>query len=306
MSVLCCRIPAFALSLSTAQPDPDRPLALLGPDDTVCAATPAAGRRGVRLGHTPHQAQLRCPDLTFQPLDLERCEAEQAAFLDTLTAWDLPIEAQGWGLAYLDLHPLTQHRAGVQPLAADLGRRLRTRLGERLQPTLGWDSSKFTARAAAQTTAPGHMRLVAKQHEDRFLRPLPLTLLPLSAPALQQLHWLGIRALGQFADLPAAAVAQRFGPSGRMAQRWAQGHDDRPVRPTHTAPTPAVETPFDPPATQLDPVVAAVVTALEPHLARLAGQLAGCTRLRGTCAFLGGEARPPRPAHGLVCGPGGR
>ncbi len=118
----------------------------------------------------------------------------------------------------------------MRPLAAELGRRLRGRLGVHLQPALGWDSGKFTAHAAAMQVAPGRIRLVDKAEEVRFLAPLPVTLLPLPPLHLQQLHWLGVRTVGQFAALPAAAVWQRFGAAGKLAHRWAQGKDDRPVR----------------------------------------------------------------------------
>jgi nucleotidyltransferase/DNA polymerase involved in DNA repair len=234
MSILCCHVPNFALTL-TYRHHPTlvgQPLALLGPDEQVCAASPLARQAGVRLAMTPRQAQLRCPDLLLRPLDLAQCQAGQDAFLSALGQWELPVETQSWGLAYIDLHSLTKQQDDVQTLSAELGRRVRKTLGDDLQPALGWDSSKFTCRAAAHTVPPGRMRLVAKQHEKLFLNPLPITLLPLPYVALQQLHWLGIDTLGQFASLPATAVWQRFGPPGRVAQRWAKGLDDRPIRPT--------------------------------------------------------------------------
>ena len=135
---------------------------------------------------------------------------------------------------------------------------------------------------------PGRMRLVDKADEARFFNPLPITLLPLPRPDLQQLHWLGIRTLGAFAALPAAGVTQRFGAGGRQAQRWAQGRDDRPVRGTmKDAPAPVTVT-LDPPASTLQPLVGAVMASLRPVLAAWAEALEGVRRLRIVLSFVAG------------------
>ena len=160
---------------------------------------------------------MRCPDIVLQSLDIQRSQEEQDAFLSTLMHWQLPVEAQSWGSAYVDLNHVADGAEEVQPLAAELGGRVRRDPGQTLQPALGWDSGKFTARAAAAYTAPGRMRLVGKKEESRFLSPLSITLLPLPLPDQQQLHWLGIRTLGQFAGSAARcrlATLRLCGPTG--------------------------------------------------------------------------------------------
>ncbi len=198
MSVLCCHVPNLLITLALRQaPDlAGHPLALLGPDDRVWAASPEAAGSGVQQQMRAQEARTACPDLLLRPLDLQAAETEQSALLAELAEWQLPVEPLGWGSAYVDLHAVAKDRPSVQPLLADAGRRLRQRLGADLQPSLGWDSGKFTARAAACVAPPGRMRLVDKTDEARFLNPLPITLLPLPRPHLQQLHWLGIRTLG--------------------------------------------------------------------------------------------------------------
>jgi hypothetical protein len=174
----------------------------------------------------------------------------------------------------------------VQSLAVELGRRLRTALGEDRPPALGWDASKFTARAAAACAAAGSVRLVGKADEARFLAPLPVSLLPLPAPARQQLHWLGIRTLGQYAALPATAVWQRWGQVGKLAQCWAQGKDRRPVCGGVRALPEPIRVDLEPRAEQIGRVLADLVQALRGPLRTLAGQMAGVRRLRVTLHFL--------------------
>jgi protein ImuB len=245
----------------------------------------------VQIGMGPRQAQTCCPEVHLQELDINELRAEQSAFEATLAAWELPVERQEWGSAYIDLHAVARHADAVQPLAAELGQRVRRTLGDALQPALGWDSGKFTARAAAMQVPPGRMRLVDKVEEVRFLSPLPVTLLPLPRPHLQQLHWLGVRTLGQFAQLPPAAVWQRFGATGKLAQRWAQGCDDRPVRAAVAqAPAPVTVT-LDPPAARLQPVVDALMASIGPVLAAQAAGLEGVRRLHVALAFVTGGER---------------
>lgn len=289
MSVMCCRIPEFLIGLAKrAAPDlAGKPVALLGADERVWAASPAARQGGVRLQMLARQARLRCPDVQLQPLDLGTCRAEQDAFTGTLAACGLPVESPAWGMAYVDLHALGGSMASrtVQPYCADLGKQVREALGDALAPSIGWDTGKFTARAAATASTPGHMRLVDHSHEERFLSPLSIDLLPLNPLALQQLDWLGIRTLGQFARLPTTAVWQRFGAEGKLAQQWTRGRDDRPVHPTAFVTSAPLAIDFDPPVALHAPVLDAIMHALSPTLDRLARRLEGLNHLRLTLTF---------------------
>ena len=293
MSVLCCRVPDFLVALAVRR-EPMLaacPLALLGPDERVWAASAQAHSAGVRVQMTPRRAQAYCPDIILRSLDFAHAQSEQHAFLDELARWELPVEETSWGAAYIDLHQVATMPGDVRPLAVDAGRRLRGVLGAALQPALGWDSGKFTARAASHCAAPGALRLVGKHDERRFLSPLPVSLLPLPEAALQQLHWLGIRTLGRFAELPPAGVWQRWGQAGRLAQQWARGIDDRPVAPGAQGKVTLLAVEVDPPSAQVERVLGLCMDALPPTLERLAAQLSGCKRLRLTLRFLGGAAR---------------
>jgi protein ImuB len=77
---------------------------------------------------------------------------------------------------------------------------------------------------------------------SEFLAPLPVGLLRSRAglePLPELLDRLGIRTLGQLADLPTAAVTERFGHPGLLARDLAQGRDT-PLEP-RKPPEPVVE-----------------------------------------------------------------
>ena len=293
MSVLCCHVPDFLWSLAQRhQPElATDPVALVGPDELIWAAGTAAQKLGIMPQMSLRQAHFQCSDLRLFPVDLAESQAAQNAFLSTLATWELPLEENSWGHAYIDLHSVASTRGQVQPLAMELGQLVRKTLGVELQPSIGWDSGKFTARAAAVMAQPGKVRLVSREDETRFLRPLSVALLPLSPVAHQELHWLGIHTLGQFAQLPVNAVVQRFGVVGRMAHQWAQGHDTRPVRNSVRANFTPLTTQLDPPTGLLDPVLEALLDILRPHLNALAVELAGCRKINVELGFLDGSTR---------------
>ncbi len=293
MSVLCCRIPEFliTLALRRAPALAGVPLGLQGGDERVWAVSPSALSSGVLTGMTARQARVRCPDLLLRPLDLEESQAEQEHFLGEMTRWELPVEEQGWGAAWLDLHTVATAADDVCALAAELGGRVRAAMGPLLQPALGWDSSKFTSRAAATCAAAGAMRMVGKAEESHFLSPLSITLLPLPEDALQQLHWLGIRTLGQYAALPPTAVWRRYGQAGKLAQRWALGKDNRPVCGNLRPPPETFEVEIEPASDQSGRVLAEIMLVLHPRLRVLAATLSGIRRLRLTLHFLAAGVR---------------
>jgi protein ImuB len=63
---------------------------------------------------------------------------------------------------------------------------------------------------------------------------------------------LGVRTLGQLAELPAPAVLARFGPDGAVAHRLARGLDERPVAARTPPPDLAETVELDPPAERME------------------------------------------------------
>jgi protein ImuB len=110
-----------------------------------------------------------------------------------------------------------------------------------------------------------------------FLAPYPVA--ALERPELAGLlDRLGARTLGDFAALPAADVANRFGADGVLAHRLARGLDPRPRAPRRPAEDLSVVHEFDPPAEQDEAVVFAA-KALADRLHAVLGS-AGLTCVR--------------------------
>jgi nucleotidyltransferase/DNA polymerase involved in DNA repair len=281
MSILYCTISHFATALTLRdRPDLDkRPLALIDPVGRVFDASPEAATCGVFAGLTVRAAQIRCPRACLVEIDVAYYRKELETLFEVLERTSSKVEPHGWGAAYVDLGDLARNRTDARALCSETGRAIRRALGKSLQPALGWNSSKFTAQAAARCTRPGHLLAVSAARERAFLDPLPVTLLPLNEDAQRRLGFLGLRVLKQYAALPPAAVWQQFGRAGKLAQRFARGQDDRSVVSRHQAPCLSTEAEFETPLVDRERLLAALQRLVSPMLGDLREGLRACGQL---------------------------
>jgi nucleotidyltransferase/DNA polymerase involved in DNA repair len=296
MAVLYCTIPHFAASLARRD-DPGLqscPLILAGPERRVLGLSAEAAACGVTAGMPARVAHIRCPEARLLDLDPARCQKEFEALLQLLEGTSPSVEPHGWGAAYVDIGDPGRSHADAVAMCQKIGRAIRRELGDMLQPALGWDSSKFTAQAAARRTQPGHLLAITSVRERAFLKPLPVGLLPLPEDSLRRLGFLGLRTLGQYATLSPAAVWQQFGPAGRQAQRYARGQDDRPVVPRWQAPHMAAECEFETPLNQRERLLAALKGMVSPLLAEVRGHLQACGQVRLSVRFDEGSTQERR------------
>jgi protein ImuB len=293
MSVLYCTIPHFAAALARRD-HPELaggPLVLIGPEDRVFGVSAEAALLGVTPGMTARMVQVRCPEARLLEADTAHFRIVLEALLQLLEGTSPEVEPHGWGAAYVDLGDLVRGRSDAVTFCREVGRKIRGELGQSLQPALGWDSSKFTAQAAARRTLPGHLRAVDGRQEREFLRPLPASLLPLEGEVLQRLGFLGLRTLGQYGALPRAAVWQQFGRAGVRAHSCARGEDDRPVVSRRHAPQLSAGIEFEVPVVERERLLAASRRLVSPLLAKLRSNLQACGQIHLTVYFDGGNAQ---------------
>ncbi len=86
----------------------------------------------------------------------------------------------------------------------------------------------FVARVVAERTPPGEVRSV--DDGRAFLAPLPLDVLPVEGKVHDELRLLGLRTVGDFADLPRGSVFDRFGSAVARAHALSRGEYGDMVR----------------------------------------------------------------------------
>lgn len=246
-----------------------RPLVLLDAQGRVLCADAGAAQAGVAAGMSERQAVARCPHARFDLAARYPIPEAQEALWTQIRRFTDCWQPDGLGNAYLDADGVG---AGDTLLSwcQELAEVARQRGWE---PALGATGSKFGASVAGRIAGKNTALLLVAPAQRAFLAPQPATLLPLDDDALLQLHHLGIRTLGQFAQLPASGVLARFGQAGRTAQRWAQGSDDRPIVSPWEAPEVSARLEFETPLADRERLHAALAQRAARLLASVRGQL---------------------------------
>jgi protein ImuB len=144
----------------------------------------------------------------------------------------------------------------------------------------------LAARLAALAGSAG--AIVAPGGTAAFLAPHPVAALgdPVLADLLPRL---GITTLGEFAALPAAEAANRFGTQGARAHRLARGLGGRPLAPRPASADLSVQLSFDPPAEQSGPVVFAAKALADQMHCRLAARGLACVRVQVQAVWADGR-----------------
>lgn len=230
----------------------------------VLDASPEAKASGVQVGEKVSKALARCPNARVVPLDSDRCQALWERVLDALTLHTPAVEEVQWGMAYLDARGMD--RLYGSEIAWGQAVRQEVERTAKMPARVGVAGSRFAAWLAAQSSQSGIG--VVEQADRAFLSPFPLSELPLPENTLRRLTLLGIRTIGGFARLPAASVAEQFGPEARQAHRSAKGLDTHPPSGRRREVL-EVHLDFDVPETTREPLLASMLAASQKVLARL-------------------------------------
>ena len=100
-----------------------------------------------------------------------------------------------------------------------------------LTVTVGAGASRLVAKIACDYAKPSGVAWIYPGRERAFLAPLPAKALPGIGPrTAERLARYNLRCIGDLAGIPAAMLAEHFGPSGEVLAARARGIDPTPVR----------------------------------------------------------------------------
>ena len=138
--------------------------------------------------------------------------------------------------------------------------------------------------------------IVPHDHDAGYLAPAPLALIPMEDELRKALQALGLRTVGQLADLSAEDVERRWGQEGLQA--WRLAHGDDPRRPVLARPAdlPMLDAELPVPTTTMEPILFLVRAALESLTNRLAARGQGVAALSITLSLDDAPRALPGPA----------
>ncbi|GAA5031811.1 DNA polymerase IV [Microbacterium fluvii] len=195
----------------------------------VLAASYEAKARGVRTAMGGRQARELCPDAVIVPPRMEAyTQASRAVFAIFRDTTPL-VEGLSIDEAFLEVGGLRRLVGPPEQIAVRLRDRVRTEVG--LPISVGVARTKFLAKVASAASKPDGLLLVDPSAEEQFLHPLPVERLwGVGAVTAEKLHRLGIRTVGELAELESATAERLLGrAAGAHVHAMARLRDPRPV-----------------------------------------------------------------------------
>ena len=165
--------------------------------DRVLACTPLVARAGVVPGMALAEARALCPELRVERREGEGERGDLESLRDMLLRFSPAVAAVFPDGLLVDVPP-----AEIAPVVAWL-----SRLGHAVQAA--WAPEPWAAIVLSRS-AP-HVAATPAE-AARALASLPVGMLGLSPEVLESMADAGVRTIGQFARLPLAALAGRYGP----------------------------------------------------------------------------------------------
>lgn len=273
VTVWCPHWPLTAAGLA-----PDRP-AIVVRANRVTACSPAAADSGVAVGQRRRDAQRRCPQAEVVAHDPERDARAFEPVIEAVGELVPRCEVVEPGWASFGARGPSRYFGGDHRLAARVVDAI-ARAGH--AAWLGVADGRFASAIAARRADEGPV-VIPAGGSGGFLDPLPTAWLgalgEVDTDTVELWGRLGLRRLGDLAALPAAAMVDRFGPTGRRARLLAGGEDPRVVLGRATDEPRSAEHHFDTPCDQLD-TITFVAKGLADRLdATLAASGQVCTQL---------------------------
>ncbi len=195
----------------------------------VAAASYEARRFGVRSAMPMGQALRLCRHAVVLPPDraaYSEASGEVMAILRDVTPLVEPLSLDE---AFLDVTGAL--RLLGPPLR--IAQAIRTRVAAELSLTcsVGIAATKFVAKLASARCKPDGLLLVPAAQTLEFLHPLPVTVLwGVGARTAEPLHRLGVRTIGDLADIPISTLRRAVGVAvADHLHALAHGHDPREV-----------------------------------------------------------------------------
>jgi DNA polymerase-4 len=204
--------------------------ALPGGRGVVSAASYEARRFGIHSAMPISRAYRLCPDAVYLPVAMDKYAGVSREIMSLLAQWTPLLEPVSIDEAFLDVTGSRALRGDGPHIARDIKAKIRAEVS--LTASVGVAPNKFLAKVASDLEKPDGLVVVKPGGEEAFLAPLPIgRLWGVGKVTATELEGLGIRTIGQLAQMPRASLEARFGSGGLALAELARGRDDRPVEP---------------------------------------------------------------------------
>ena len=211
----------------------DKPVAVGGDSETrhgiVLAKNEAAKKYGIKTAETLWQARKKCPDLIVLPPHHHLYSHYSKIINGIYTQYTDLVEPFGIDESWLDVTNTYKLFAdSPQQLADDLRRRIKYETG--LTISVGVSFNKIFAKLGSDYKKPDATTVISRENYKDIVYPLPVgDLIYVGKSTQNALAEMGVKTIGQLAEMPLQTLEERFGKHGTELYRYANGLEDSPV-----------------------------------------------------------------------------
>ena len=211
----------------------DKPVAVGGDSQTrhgiVLAKNEAAKKYGVKAAETLWQARKKCPDLIVLPPHHDLYSKYSKIINEIYTQYTDLVEPFGIDESWLDVTNTWQlFASSPKQLADDLRQRIKFETG--LTISVGVSFNKIFAKLGSDYKKPDATTVISQDNYKDIVYPLPVQdLIYVGKSTQSALNDMGIRTIGQLAEIPLKTLEDRFGKHGLELYNYANGLENSPV-----------------------------------------------------------------------------
>jgi DNA polymerase-4 len=190
----------------------------------VSAASYEARKFGVHSAMPLRTAAKQCPHAIFVDGHPERYRECSGKVYNVLGAFTPQVEMASIDEAYLDMTGTERLHGPPLKAAHNLHQRMKSETG--LNCSVGIGTSRLIAKVSSGQAKPNGVLYIVPGEEAKFLAPLDVREIPGVGKVMEShLHKLGIKKVGDLAQLEDSELEERFGKWGLALAGKARGED---------------------------------------------------------------------------------
>ncbi len=211
----------------------DKPVAVGGDSETrhgiVLAKNEAAKKYGIKTAETLWQARKKCPDLIVLPPHHDRYSHYSKIINGIYTQYTDLVEPFGIDESWLDVtNTYMLFADSPQQLADGLRQRIKFETG--LTISVGVSFNKILAKLGSDYKKPDATTVIDRDNYKDIVYPLSVgDLIYVGKSTQNALAEMGVKTIGQLAQIPLKTLEERFGKHGTDLYKYANGLEDSPV-----------------------------------------------------------------------------
>ena len=195
----------------------------------VLAKNEEAKKFGVKTAETVYSALKKCPDLQMVGSHFHEYKKYSRKVVEIYARYTDCIEECSIDECSLDMTDSTFLFGSGREIAEKIRADVKRELG--LTVSVGVSFNKVFAKLASEMKKPDAVTEVSEENYQDVVWKLPVSdLLFVGKSTAETLHKIGVRTIGDLANVDEALISRIFGKRGRQLRVYARGEDNEPVK----------------------------------------------------------------------------